>query len=204
MCTRLVSVNRILDYHRLSPEAPSQPSQPTGDRVSAPKIEFRNVVYRVRATGDPVLNDISFSINPNEKIAIVSDSESVRRAFVSVIFRLSAIEGSAWINGVNTATVHSKWIQTNVTLIQRNPVFFAGTLRSNLDPFEVYTEVEIWQALRIVQLSCNSFGSSGLDTIILDNSGFSCYQKQLVHIAKAILSRHHIVVIEVNDNVECQ
>lgn len=204
MCTRLVSVNRILDYHRLPSECQRQPSPSTGSRVLTNKIEFQNVFYRVRSTGDPILNDISFAINPNEKIAIISDSESVRRAFVSVIFRLNPIEGSTWINGINTIAVDPKWIRANVTLVQRNPTFFSGTLRSNLDPLEVYTEVELWQALRIVQFNCNSFDSCGLDTIIFDGSDLSCYQKQLVYMAKAILDRHQIVVIEVNDNAECQ
>lgn len=66
---QLMSVERIVEYRELEPEKqPKHPRQLTVDWPASGKIEFRNLVYRYYAEGEPVLRDLSFKIEPKEKI----------------------------------------------------------------------------------------------------------------------------------------
>ena len=66
---QLMSVERILEYRDLeSDKQPERPRQVTADWPAKGKIEFRNLVYRYYAEGDPVLRDLSLVIQPKEKI----------------------------------------------------------------------------------------------------------------------------------------
>lgn len=207
---QLLSVDRTLDYHRLSSEiqftttTTTNPTNTFENCLIAGQIEFQHVFYRVSCKGNPLLNNLNFTINAREKIGIIANSETAKRALINVLFRLYPINGNIIIDGIDIANVNLKELRTHISLIPRNPVIFSGTLRSNLDPLEVYTEVEIWQALKAVRLNYHSFGANGLDTIVFDEMGLSTYQKQLIHIAKAILNNNQIVIIEINDIIEYQ
>lgn len=205
--TQLLSIDRTLDYNRLTNELQLTATNSTDNFVNWPiagRIEFRHVFYRVSCKGNPLLNNLNFSINAKENIGIIANSERVKRALINVLFRLYPINGSVIIDGIDIANVNLKKLRTNISLIPQNPIIFSGTLRSNLDPLEIYTEVEIWQALKAVRLNYHSFGANGLDTIVFDEMGLSTYQKQLIHIAKAILNNNQIVIIEINDIIEYQ
>lgn len=65
----MMSVERICEYGELKPEKqPKIPRQVSADWPEKGKIEFRNLVYRYYAEGDPVLRDLSLTVQPKEKI----------------------------------------------------------------------------------------------------------------------------------------
>lgn len=75
---QLVSVERILEYKNLEKEKqPSEPRQLSDSWPTNGKIEFRNVIFRYFEEGDPVLREISFVVQPNEKVGIVGRTGNI-------------------------------------------------------------------------------------------------------------------------------
>ncbi|CAM9386572.1 unnamed protein product [Laminaria digitata] len=92
---------------------------------------------------------------PGEKIGIVGRTGSGKSTLMQVLFRMVDCEGgSVAIDGVDTKAIGLAALRSRLTIIpQQEPVLFSGTLRANLDPFEVYSDDEVWDALEQASLS---------------------------------------------------
>src|SRR5699024_1575216 len=115
-----------------------------------------------------------------------------------VLFRLFDFSGNIYIDGVNTKTVPLTLLRSKIATIPQESVLFLGTLRKNLDPFDEFSDSQIWSALEDVELK-NFVSSlpSGLDHQILENgSNFSSGQKQLLCLVRVILKNAKIIVLD--------
>lgn len=75
------------------------------------------------------------------------------------LFRMiEAAEGKIIIDGVEIAEIGLHDLRSNLTIIPQDPVLFSGTLRFNLDPFNKYTDDEVWLSLELAHLK--DFASS--------------------------------------------
>ncbi|KAH8929585.1 hypothetical protein BT69DRAFT_1328619 [Atractiella rhizophila] len=102
---------------------------------------------------DPVLKQLSFTINPQEKVGVVGRTGSGKSTLALSILRFTDPSGGRIIlDGIDITTIGVQDLRTKITLIPQDPALFSGTIRSNLDPFEQHTDAECWEALRRVGL----------------------------------------------------
>ena len=100
-----------------------------------------------------VLKDLTFSIETNQKVGIVGRTGAGKSSITLSLFRIIELDqGQICIDGVNIATLGLHCLRNKLTIIPQDPVLFSGTLRMNIDPFNQYSDDQLWQTLKISHL----------------------------------------------------
>jgi len=205
------SAERVHQYCLLEEEAPEElrPSDAklahmidSGTWPQDGYINFNNVFLRYNNTDTYALSGLTFEIKAKSKVAVVGRTGAGKSSIIQALFRIVEIEeipgSSILIDGVNIKSLGLQTLRKNLSILPQTPVIFTGTIRRNLDPFEQFTTTELWSALE--QVSLKSYVESlekGLETdMSISSSVFSSGQKQLVCMARVILKKSKIVILD--------
>ena len=168
-------MERIKTFLDVEQEAPAEipEKKPEGAWPAKGAVEFVNYTTRYRPDLEPVLRNLSFKIKAQEKVGIVGRTGAGKSSLALALFRgLEADKGTITIDGVDIGTIGLRDLRENLTIVPQDPTLFSGTIRSNLDPFELFTDEEIFTALRQVHLiGPNSVVDSGQSSVFDDNPG---------------------------------
>ena len=162
-------------------------------------VEFRHVRFGYDPN-HPIINDFSAHARSGQNIAIVGPTGAGKTTMVNLLMRFYDIDaGTITIDGVNTVLDTRSDVRSNFGMVLQDAWLFSGTIRENIaygakDPEEKYIRLaaKLAQADHFIELL-----PDGYDTIIKeDGTNLSQGQRQLLTIARAMLSNPSIIVLD--------
>jgi ATP-binding cassette subfamily C (CFTR/MRP) protein 4 len=142
-----MSVERILEYAELTPEADDGQLVPAETWPQEGNVEFKSVALRYSPEKPMVLNKICFNVKHGEKLGIVGRTGAGKTSLISALFRLFHFEGTILIDGIDTKSLSLQTLRSKISIIRQDPVLFFGSLRKNLDPLTVKSG-KLWKRSR--------------------------------------------------------
>lgn len=189
-----VSVERVVELLHLAQEPSGDVNPPVWWPSSQSDIVFEDVTIRYAPHLDPALSDVSFTLKGGSNTAVIGRTGSGKSTLALALLATIAPEsGRILIGGIDIAKADKQALRTRVTFLAQDPVLFPGSLRHNLDPTEEHSD-DACQA--VIARVCGTY-SWTLDTQI-DTGGknLSQGQRQLIGLARAILRRSSIVIMD--------
>ncbi len=160
---------------------------------------FDNVSLTYNGAGEESLTDVNFFADKGQTVGIIGSTGSGKSSLVNLIpHYYDATKGRVTVNGRDVKSVDKDELRSNIGFVMQKSVLFAGTVRDNIKwGKKNATDDEINEALRIAQVYDNVYEKDGLDTVIEQNgANLSGGQKQRLSIARAIVSKPEIIVLD--------
>ena len=196
---QMTSAERILAYTEIVPEKGRDiMEQPPKGWPESGMIKFNDVSLRHYKEGPKVLKNLTFEINPSEKIGVVGRTGAGKSSLVAALMRIGLTEGDILIDSLSIEEVNVISTRQRISVISQSPVLFSGTIRENLNPTGELDDSKIWHALDQLQLSVLVGGLPGkLDSECTGGgSNFSVGQRQLLHLARVLLKQNKIIIFD--------
>ncbi|KAK7685596.1 hypothetical protein QCA50_011463 [Cerrena zonata] len=207
----MVAIERVKEFSEIKREpAEFIEPRPSSEWPANGEVKVEDLVIRYAPELPPVLHGLNFEVKPGEKVGILGRTGSGKSTLALSFFRfVEPSEGRILIDDVDITKIGLTDLRSKLTIIPQDPTILSGTLRSTLDVFGEYEDAAIYEALRRVHLipsgdaeaedesTVNASVFRNLDSSVSEGGeNFSTGEKQLLCMARAILKRTKVIVMD--------
>ena len=192
------STERVFELLEAPDETPDPPNAPKPVKGQG-RITFENVKFSYNPE-KPLIEDLSFTVEPGQKVAIVGPTGAGKTTLVNLLMRFYELDGGKiTVNGQNIADLRRDDVRRRTGMVLQDPWLFAGTIRANIRyGNEEATDQQIEAAAKatyvdrlVAQLPL------GYDTELdEDATNLSAGERQLLTIARAFVAHPSILILD--------
>ncbi|KAL0370935.1 UNVERIFIED_CONTAM: ABC transporter C family member 3 [Sesamum angustifolium] len=201
MENKMISVERILQYTAIPSEPPLlvQSNRPESRWPTNGEVSIHNLQVRYAPQMPLVLQGLTCTFFGGKKTGIVGRTGSGKSTLIQTLFRIvDPTGGQILIDNVDISTIGLHDLRSRLSIIPQDPTMFEGTIRSNMDPLEEYTDEQIWEALDKCHLGDEVRKKADkLESAVAENGeNWSVGQRQLVCHGRVLLKKSKILVLD--------
>jgi ATP-binding cassette subfamily B protein len=194
------AADKVMEIYYSEPDIVDKP-----DAIDMPehfegKVEFRDVSFKYEDGNLPVLNNVSFVVNPGETVAIMGETGCGKTSLIQLIPRFyEPTEGEVLVDGVNVQDMKLTQLRKNIGLATQDVLLYSDTIDGNIAYGDTHIKEE--EVVKFARYSAASEFIAkmpeGYDTIIGERGvGLSGGQKQRISLARALAVKPAILILD--------